>query len=79
MVIKKEFWSFAATTLRNLAEGYAQMAEIKDNLDTGVQQTFLEPLACLENKEIKSILVRKSTPQKSLILYPYTFVFRNQI
>ncbi|XP_063714026.1 endophilin-A-like isoform X2 [Symsagittifera roscoffensis] len=45
-----------ATTLRNLAEGYAQMAEIKDNLDTGVQQTFLEPLACLENKEIKSIL-----------------------
>ncbi|XP_075266360.1 endophilin-A2-like isoform X2 [Convolutriloba macropyga] len=45
-----------AVTFRNLSEGYGQMAEIKDNLDTGVQQTFLEPLACLENKEIKSIL-----------------------
>ena len=49
--------NISAVTFRNLSEGYGQMAEIKDNLDTGVQQTFLEPLACLENKEIKSILV----------------------
>ena len=47
----------SAAALRQLAEGYGQLAEIKDNLDTGVQQNFLDPLSNLENKEIKLILV----------------------
>ena len=41
----------------DVGESLGQLSEIKDSLDVGVKQDFLDPLQQLLDKDIKEVLV----------------------
>jgi len=50
-------------------EGMKQLAEIKDSLDFGVKQQFLDPLQQLYDKDIKEVMVKtKHAPVSRMLL-----------
>ena len=48
---------FSGNALKEVGEAFSQLAEIKDSLDVGVKQDFLDPLQQLCDKDIKEVMV----------------------
>ena len=49
--------SFAGKALVEVGEAFNRLSEIKDSLDVGVKQDFLDPLQQLCDKDIKEVMV----------------------
>lgn len=53
------FYNFGPfQSLGDCAEAYRQMADIKYQMEDSVKQNFLDPLAHLQNNELKDVMVR---------------------
>lgn len=46
------------TAMSQVGDSFRQLSEIKDSLDVGVKQDFLDPLQQLVDKDIKEVMVR---------------------
>ena len=45
------------TAMSQAGDSFRQLSEIKDSLDVGVKQDFLDPLQQLVDKDIKEVMV----------------------
>lgn len=48
---------FLGEAMSDIGESFRQLSEIKDSLDVGVKQDFLDPLQQLLDKDIKEVMV----------------------
>ena len=55
--MNKGYLFISGTALKEVGDALCQLSEIKDSLDVGVKQDFLDPLQQLCEKDIKEVMV----------------------